>query len=59
MGLGLAVVADKFPKELPIKESKSCYFIFKVAEKLLNFEKVAEKLIFFYFFELEVGFIVV
>ena len=25
------------PKKLPIKVSKSCYFIFKVAEKLLFF----------------------
>ena len=31
-------VADKSVQKL----LKSCYFIFKVAEKLMNFEKVAE-----------------
>ena len=34
------------PKKFPIKGSESCYYIFKV--NLLNFEKVDEKIPFFF-----------
>ena len=45
--VGLATSCRWIPKKLPIKVSKSCQ---KVAEKLLNFQKVAEKLPKFFCF---------